>query len=230
MIYEKWKKFYYKIVGDLEINAEADRKAAMILQNLLEKKENKFKQEILRKIIINRDVIVVGAGPSLLENINKNIDLISKSIIISADGATTALVENDIQPDIIVSDLDGRVSDQIYANKKGSIAIIHAHGDNIEKLIRYIPEFEGIIFGTTQIDPSAFPLLRNYGGFTDGDRAVFLADHFKAKKIYLIGFDFNNEIGKYSFAEKKNKKLKMDKLRWCNYLIHSLNNSSIIFL
>ena len=230
MIYEKWKEFYYRIVEDLEINTEEDRKAAIILQNLLEKRENKIKPEILQKIITNRNVIVVGAGPSLLENINKNRDLISKSIIISADGATTALLENNIQPDIIVSDLDGRIPDQIYANRKGSIAIIHAHGDNIEKLTQYIPEFKGIIFGTTQIDPSTFPLLHNCGGFTDGDRAVFLADHFKAKKIYLIGFDFNDEIGEYSFAAKKNKKLKMDKLRWCNYLINSLNNSSIIFL
>ncbi|RLF40088.1 MAG: 6-hydroxymethyl-7,8-dihydropterin pyrophosphokinase [Thermoplasmata archaeon] len=230
MRYKEWEDMYKRIVEDLKIDVEADRKAASILQSLLEKKKSRFKPDILKNMIEDKDIIVFGAGPSLLGNINRNIDLISNSILISADGATTALIENDIQPDIIVSDLDGKISDQIDANKKGSIVIIHAHGNNIENLIHFIPRFQGVIFGTTQIDPSPYPLLYNYGGFTDGDRAVFLADHFKAKKIYLIGFDFNDEIGEYSFADRKDKKLKREKLRWCNYLINILNNPSIEFL
>ena len=42
--------------------------------------------------------------------------------------------------------------------------------------------------GTTQTNP--FNKIQNFGGFTDGDRGVFLASHFDAKKIILFGMDF----------------------------------------
>ena len=83
-------------------------------------------------------------------------------------------------------------------------------------------KIKGKIIGTTQTDPSKFKNLHNFGGFTDGDRAVFIANHFKAKKINLIGFDLNGKIGKYSFSENKNKELKLKKLKWCKYLIEVL--------
>ncbi len=120
------------------------------------------------------------------------------------------------------------MSDQLKANSEGSIAIIHAHGDNINKIKKYVPKLEGKILGTTQINPEPYKFLHNFGGFTDGDRAVYLADHFHAKKIYLMGFDFNGKIGEYSFAENKDKKLKLKKLKWCEYLIDVLNKQNSI--
>ena len=50
---------------------------------------------------------------------------------------------------------------------------------------------------TTQSAP--FGEVHNFGGFTDGDRCVFLADHFAATRIILCGFNFT-EVGKYSFS------------------------------
>lgn len=50
--------------------------------------------------------------------------------------------------------------------------------------------------GTTQVLP--IPPLHNYGGFTDGDRCVFLASALNAKSITLAGMDFGAKIGKYS--------------------------------
>jgi len=147
-------------------------------------------------------------------------------ITITADGVTTAFVEKDIIPDVVVTDLDGKISDQIAANKKGSIAIIHAHGDNIDKIIKYVPKFKGNIIGTTQTDPSIFDNIHNFGGFTDGDRCVFLSDHFKAKKIYLSSFDYENKIGKYSFSKNKNKIKKLKKLKWCRCLIEELRKEN----
>lgn len=76
--------------------------------------------------------------------------------------------------------------------------------------------------GTTQINPNFFNNIQNFGGFTDGDRAVFIADYFNAKEINLIGFDFNSKIGKYSFPQNKNLDLKIKKLKWCKYLIEML--------
>jgi len=172
--------------------------------------------------IKNRELIVFGAGPSLEKSIVKHKNLFTDKIKISADGATTALLKNSILPDIIVTDLDGRIVDQIKANAEGSIIVVHAHGDNLDKIKSYVPSFKGPIAGTTQTNPKNYSKLNNFGGFTDGDRAVYLADHFHAKKIYLMGFDFNKKIGEYSFAGKKDKNLKLKKLEWCKALIDKI--------
>ena len=64
--------------------------------------------------------------------------------------------------------------------------------------------------GTTQSNP--FDKIQNFGGFTDGDRGVFLASHFGAKKIILFGMDFGKRIGKYSNTKKLERKMKLMKL------------------
>ena len=118
------------------------------------------------------------------------------------------------------------LSDQLRANSEGSIVIAHAHGDNINSVKKYVPEFKGPIVGSTQIDPKPYENIQNFGGFTDGDRAVYLADHFQAKRIYLVGFDFEGIVGKYSFPENKDYKLKLEKLNWCKYLIELLKKDN----
>ena len=69
--------------------------------------------------------------------------------------------------------------------------IVHAHGDNFDKLemVRGLSN----VTGTTQT--KKIGKLENFGGFTDGDRCVFLAEYFNAKKIVLIGMDFGQKIG-----------------------------------
>jgi len=231
MDYKDWKSTYEKIVSDFNYSVETDKKAADVLDNLLQEKKNILTISMLKNLIIKREIIIFGAGSSLEVSILKHKKNLTDKLKIAADGTTTALLKNNICPDIIVTDLDGKVSDQLKANSEGSIAIIHAHGDNINEIKKYVPKFEGRILGTTQINPEYYDFLHNFGGFTDGDRAVYLADHFHAKKIYLMGFDFNNKIGEYSFAENKDKKLKLKKLKWCKYLIDVLNKqNSIHFL
>jgi len=214
MIYKNWEQIYKKILKDFNIKESEDKKSAELLDILLSNKSI-FPLEDLSHLIKDKQVFVFGAGPSLENSIIKNKKHFNSFIKISADGATSALIKHAIYPDIIVTDLDGNVKDQIKSNDKGSIIIIHAHGDNKDKIIRYLPEIK---IGTTQTDPSKFKNLYNFGGFTDGDRAVFIADHFNAKKINLIGFNFNGKIGKYSCSENKNKKLKLKKLKWCKKL------------
>jgi len=219
MDYQTWKPFYEKILVDLEIDSKKDKQAADILDKFLEKQHGKNVYQNLRLQIENKDIFVFGAGPSLENSLEKYNAKFEKKVKIAADGATSALLKHEIVPEIIVSDLDGYLPDLIEANGLGSIAVIHAHGDNIDKLSTYFSKFKGEVIGTTQTDPSFFNSLFNFGGFTDGDRAVFLADHFNAKTISLIGFDFDNKIGKYSFASKKDKKRKLKKLRWCKKLL-----------
>jgi uncharacterized Rossmann fold enzyme len=225
MIYKDWKIIYKKISKDLDFREEKDKSASEILNQLISKKILLSLKE-LKKIITGKEVVIFGAGPSLESSLKIHKEKIAKMIKISADGATSALINNNVQPDIIVTDLDGKISDQFNANSGGSIAIIHAHGDNIDHLKQYVPKFEGKIIGTTQINSGFYNNLNNFGGFTDGDRAIFLVDHFHAKKINLIGFDFDGKIGKFSFQEYKNKNQKLKKLKWCEYLVDLLKKDN----
>ena len=67
------------------------------------------------------------------------------------------------------------------------------------------------VVGSTQT--KTFGKMENFGGFTDGDRCVFLAEYFNASKIVLIGMDFGQEIGKYSKHKIINRKMKLKKLK-----------------
>lgn len=231
MFYEDWKPFYEKITSHLPLNFEKDKESAIILEKIIKNKKI-VSVKSLENLIKNKEVIIFGAGSSLEKTIIKHKDFFKNKTIICADGATSALLKYRIIPDIVITDLDGKIADILYANKKGSIVLIHAHGDNIKEIENYVREFIGDVLGTTQINPIDFKNLYNFGGFTDGDRAIFLADHFNAKKIFLVGFDFDESIGEYSFADKKNKDMKLKKLKWCKYLLQFLikKNTNIEFL
>lgn len=213
MDYNEWKKYYNQILLDFDFSKKEDEKSAILLSKLLDGKKL-VKPENLNNIISGKNVYVFGAAGSLQDDVKKVKK--EKAVFISADPATSLLMEKNIMPDIVVTDLDGVVEDEVKANKKGAIAMIHAHGNNIDRLERYVPMFDGKIIGTTQSKP--FDNIHNFGGFTDGDRAVCLADHFGAKKIFLAGFDFEN-VGKYS----KSKELKMKKLGWAKRIIEKID-------
>ena len=205
MFYKDWEPIYKKIAEDFNFHVESDKKAADVLDKLLQKKQL-FPLKKLEEMITDKDVVIFGAGPSLEDSILAHKNEILNKVKISANGATSALLKHNIFPDIIVTDLDGDVVDQLMANSKGSIAIIHTHGDNIANIKNFVPKFKKNIIGSTQISPLPYENIYNFGGFTDGDRAVFLASNFKAKNIHMIGFDFEGRIGKYSYPENKDKK------------------------
>jgi hypothetical protein len=213
MDYNEWKKDYNQILLDFGFSKKEDEKSAVLLSKLLVGKKL-VKPKDLNNMISNRDVYVFGAGNSLEEDIKK---VKNDDVFISADTATSLLIERNITPDIIVTDLDGVVEDEVKVNKKGAIVVVHAHGNNIDMLKRYVPMFDGKLIGTTQSKP--FDNIYNFGGFSDGDRAVCLADCFGAKKIFLAGFDFEN-VGKYS----KSKELKIKKLEWAKRIIEKIDN------
>ena len=225
MDYERWKSFYRAISIDLELSEHLDVESARLLDGILENRDVDSIIERLRILIKGKDVTVFGAGPSLKRTLRKYRSLISGTTKVSADGATTALLEEGILPDVVVTDLDGRIEDLLEVDERGTIVVLHAHGDNAEMIRDYGGRFRNLI-GTTQTNPRLFKNLFNFGGFTDGDRAVFLADHFGARRIYLIGFDFDGRIGRYSMS--RDKGLKRKKLRWCKTLLQELDNLSFL--
>ena len=211
----------------INLTFHKDLEAAHILEEYLNEIEMEDTIRRLVFLIDNKKCYVFGCGPSLEDNIKyvKEKKIIkSQDVIIAADGATKALEISEMMPDIIVTDLDGDIPALKRANKRGAIIVIHAHGDNIPNIREYANEFKMKI-GTVQIKP--FGLLKNFGGFTDGDRAVFLAEHFNASKISLLGFDFGEIVGKYSKKDHENdfkaSEIKKIKLEIARYLIDELN-------
>ena len=66
---------------------------------------------------------------------------------------------------------------------------------NIERIASLTSFFNNVL-GTTQAQPIGN--LYNFGGFTDGDRAIFLAVALGASEITLAGMDFGDIVTKYS--------------------------------
>lgn len=208
MDFEEWEPIYERIVEEFGFSRQADEEAARLLDGLLEKKEL-YPLELLRRRISD-GVTVYGNAPRLEEEL-LSADL--SGMVIAADGATSALMRVVGRvPDIIVTDLDGDVADQLAASAQGAIVVVHAHGDNMEALKRYVPRFSGPVMGTTQARP--FGHLHNFGGFTDGDRAVLMARHLGAS-VRLIGFDFEEPRPK----EGRDSEAKKRKLSWARRLI-----------
>ena len=199
-----WEKRYFTILKEMNYSEKKDKESALILDSILKKTDT---IEKVREIIQGKTVFVIGSGPSLSSAIPK-LKKLKKSIKIAADSSLKPLIDNGIIPDIIVTDLDGNEDTIKKISKTKSIFVIHAHGDNIEKL-QMVKKMKNCI-GTTQTKP--FSKIKNFGGFTDGDRGVFLASHFDAKKIILFGMDFGNQIGKFSNTKRSDREIKLKKL------------------
>ncbi len=196
MDYSEWMPWYEKIVRRLHISEEEDRKATDFLSTLLKKDALTLYEG--RRRILGKVVIVFGAGPSLANDLKRlsATSLLEKHCLITADGATTALMKIGKKfPDVIATDLDGWVEDQIEASRRGSVVIVHAHGDNVPALAKYVPRLKNRI-GSTQVEPR--PNVYNFGGFTDGDRAAFAAVELGATALVLVGMDFGQVVGEYS--------------------------------
>src|SRR3989449_4743177 len=153
---------------------EKDEAVAAELDKLLG--GNRVPDSILRKIIRGKEVTVAGNGPNLEDEIGE-----ARGVLLTADEATSVALGRGLLPAILVTDLDGVVADQVKANTEGTIAVIHGHGDNGPAVREWAPRFSGGTVATTQSRPLGG--LRNFGGFTDGDRAVFLADHLAPREF-----------------------------------------------
>jgi len=211
MRWELWRPWYDEIMRRLNLDIAADEAAAKILNDILPKPEI----EKLTSLVKEKECIVLGAGPSLDDDIEKleRAGLLNKTLI-AADGATSAVLEYR-NPEIIVTDLDGVVKDQLETWQRGSWMVVHAHGDNVSQVRKMVRKLKERVVGTTQVEP--FGRLYNFGGFTDGDRAAFIAHELGASKIYLAGMDLGSKIGRHS--GDKDVKRKLIKLKICGELL-----------
>lgn len=200
MDFNEWEGWYKEILETLGFLRDDDEKTAELLDKILDEKGcltiEQFFDEMMEKKDTSKS-IVVGAGPSIKKHIKyvkENYDL-NDYLIVSADGATTAMLEDDLVPDIVATDLDGKMEDLLAANSLGSYFVIHAHGNNEELIDNWTTKFDKIL-GTTQSVPIGH--LYNFGGFTDGDRAMFFAIALGCEEMVLAGMDFGTTVTKYS--------------------------------
>ncbi|MEI7826860.1 MAG: 6-hydroxymethylpterin diphosphokinase MptE-like protein [Euryarchaeota archaeon] len=210
----EWGPIYREIVRDFGFDIAKDERCACILSHLLTLKGSfeSTKSKLLH-IINGRKVLVCGKAPTLIRDI-KSGKIEARETIIAADGATSMLLAQGVIPHVIVSDLDGSIKDLKLANAMCAIMVIHAHGDNINAIEAHVPSLSTVL-GTTQARPLTNVL--NIGGFTDGDRAVFLAKEYGARKVSAIGFDF---------FDSNVSPIKKKKLQWAKQL---LQEADVIF-
>jgi uncharacterized Rossmann fold enzyme len=182
MDFEEWEPWYCEILDYFGFSRAQDEEAARLLALLLSRDD----LPTLAALIRDNEVTVCGNAPCLKDELAK-----IQGVIFAADAAADVLDVHGIHPDAVFTDLDGATDRLLDLNESGTIIVIHAHGDNMPLLRYWVPRFGGPVVGTTQSVP--LPHVHNFGGFSDGDRAVFAADELGAVHITLIGFDLDDE-------------------------------------
>lgn len=178
MKYEEWEPLYREICEYFTFDPAEDQRAAEIAAGFSCVDSG---EELVQRIR-GKPVTVCGNAPCLI----RELDLLD-GVIIAADAAAAVLLSSGVIPDIIVTDLDGIEEYAIDLNRTGTILVVHAHGDNIPRIRSWIPRIPGPVVLTTQGRP--FANVHNYGGFSDGDRAVFMAQECGAARVTILGFD-----------------------------------------
>jgi uncharacterized Rossmann fold enzyme len=204
MEFKDWEPHYCEILAYFGFDRAGDEEAARLLASLMPR-DNLLS---LAALTCDNPVTVCGNAPCLKDELG-NIH----GVVFAADAAADVLDVHGIRPDAVFTDLDG-ASDRLLAlNEGGTIVVVHAHGDNIPLLKHWVPRFKGPLVATTQSSP--LPHVHNFGGFSDGDRAVFTADELGAEQITLIGFDLD---------DKDVDPVKRGKLFWARKLLAMLGH------
>lgn len=181
MRFEEWEPHYLEILAYFGFDREMDEEAARVIAALAVRDD----LSLLIQTLQGQEVTVCGNAPTL----TRDLDTV-RGIVLAADGAADVLDHHGIRPAVVFTDLDGATDRFLMMNEGGTIMVVHAHGDNIPLIRYWLPKFLGPFVATTQASP--LPHVHNFGGFTDGDRAIFAADSLSARSIRLVGFDLDD--------------------------------------
>ena len=213
---ETWQPLYGRICDDFGYDPAEDLTSAKKLAGMLGNRGVETLAKVKKKV--PRSVLVCGGGDALADELSSmTID----RYVVVADAASSIVHDAGIDVDMIVTDLDGIVEDQISLNSEGTVAFIHAHGDNQPALGRYVGCFSGPVVGTCQCPPPTG--LFNFGGFTDGDRAACICAELGAVDMLLVGFDFETPSSKAG----RSKEVKTRKLRWAKVILDTLSKNGV---
>ncbi|AIG97752.1 MULTISPECIES: 6-hydroxymethylpterin diphosphokinase MptE-like protein [Archaeoglobus] len=185
-------EIYEQILRDFGFSREEDERAARLMKELA---GDRLLESSVLEFIRGKSVAVIGGayeGESIREE-----------VVITAGKAVNKV---NFVPHIHVTDMEEDEKILASLEERGCILVLHAHGDNVERIKRVVPVVQRFV-GTTQSTP--FDRIYNFGGFTDGDRAALLAKKFGARSIRLYGFDF----------EKAGNPVKLKKLKWAKFIL-----------
>lgn len=213
---DTWLPLYRRICDDFGFDPRKDTESAELLAGILGDRSTKGLDRVRARV--PETVLLCGGSPALADELSV---LRVDGYVACADSATTVLSEAGMRIDMIVTDLDGIVEDQIEQNTRGAVMFVHAHGDNIRAVQKYANSFSGDVVGTCQCPPPAN--LFNFGGFTDGDRAACICSELGARRIVLAGFDFENPSDKPG----KRREIKKRKLGWAKVILDQLASDGL---
>ncbi len=205
MLYREWNPIYERILSDFGYDRTGDERARDRLAALVSDSDPLAPGDV----VLEGTVAICGAAPTLADE----LDLARRADrVVAASNAAAICLEAKIGVDCMVTDLDKTPETARKLSKRDVPIAVHAHGDNLGALERYVPTFEiDSVLPTTQAEPA--PPVVNLGGFTDGDRAAFLADRCGADRLVFPGWSFDDPT---VTAEKAKK------LRWAERLLRLL--------
>ncbi|MFC7056889.1 6-hydroxymethylpterin diphosphokinase MptE-like protein [Halovenus salina] len=203
MNFETWEPVYGQILDDFGYPREGDQRAREALRELVEDQTDgnatAAVEETLAGLAFEGETVAVAGGAPGLED-----DLVAierASVVVAASNAAETLRTLGVDVDCMVTDLDKVPETAQELATEGVPVAVHAHGDNIDVIESIVPAFDiESVIPTTQARPTG-PVY-NFGGFTDGDRAAFLADAMGAERLLFPGWEFDDET---VTAEKRQK-------------------------
>ncbi|MFB6087999.1 MAG: 6-hydroxymethylpterin diphosphokinase MptE-like protein [Haloarculaceae archaeon] len=206
MRFDEWEPVYEAILADFGFDRRGDERARDVLAGLVGDAATLSPADL---DFTGETVAIAGAGPSLASSVDRAT---SADSVVAASDAAAVLREHGVEPTAYVTDLDAETELAAELSAAGAPVAVHAHGDNVPALREQVPAlaFESVL-PTTQAAPAA-PVY-NPGGFTDGDRAAFLADHCGATDLTFLGWDFDAPDAGST---------KRRKLRWAERLLRWL--------
>lgn len=205
MEFDVWEPVYEEICRDFGYDRTGDENARDVLGSLT----TPFDLDTL-STARGATVAIAGAGPSLDTDAELERTR-AADIVFAASTAADVLESHDIAVDCMVTDLDKNPGTVRRLTERGVPVAVHAHGDNVPAIRSVVPDcVDEFVLPTTQVAPRG--PVRNVGGFTDGDRAAFLADHLGADRLVFVGWEFDDT----TVDETKARKLEWAErlLRW----------------
>jgi uncharacterized Rossmann fold enzyme len=203
MNFETWEPVYEAVLDDFGFDRGADERARDVA--------NEFAAAFdLGRFdgLAGATVAIAGAGPSI-ENASAARRAREADAVLAASTAADVLLAADVAIDAMVTDLDKNPETARRLSESGVPVVAHAHGDNVPAVREWLPRFRTEhVLATTQARPRGD--VHGFGGFTDGDRAAFLADHFGAAELVFVGWDLEDPTVDPTKARK---------LRWAERLL-----------
>jgi len=183
MNFETFEPVYEAILADFGFERAADEHARDVAAEL----STRFPLDRLGEWE-GKQVAIAGAAPCLVDEI---VIADEADIVVAASTAADVLRSRGVAVDCMVTDLDKNPETAADLTRNDTPVVAHAHGDNVPAVREWLPRFDDRwTLPTTQAEPVG--PVQNTGGFTDGDRAAFLADHVGAARLTFLGWDFED--------------------------------------